>query len=333
MTQPPNTPEARELRDQLARWTAAGLIDAAQASRIEQAEAARTKTREAAKSPAPPPPAEAGARPRLPLVVEALGYLGAVITIAAGIVAVRQFRPHVPASAVIAFAGVAAVLLLTAGAVVKAGGEPAFARLRSTLWLLATASAASFAALLAGRFGHMSGAGVALLTSLTWMACAIPLWWRERSSLLHLSMFGGLVAVVETGIARLVLSPPLWQFGLGLWVVSAVWGVAAWRKYITPGTAGLAASGAGVLVGAIMTMDTAAGQVLALATVAGLLAIGAIFRRVLLLGLGAAGAIWVVPHAVSTYLAASATAPFAVAAVGLLLVAIAVWLARTRTRS
>jgi Predicted membrane protein (DUF2157) len=332
MTHSVNTPWAGELREQLARWTAAGLIDAAQASRIEEAEAARAGTGDAAQGPAPPA-AAAGARRRLPLAVEALGYLGAVIAIAAGIVAVQQYWPHIPASAELAFAGAAAVLLLAAGAVVKTGGEPAFTRLRSALWLLGTASAASFAALLAGRFGHMSDADTALLGSLAWTACAIPLWWRERSALLHLSMFGGLVALAESGIARFVTDPPLWEFGLVLWVMSAVWGAAAWRKYITPETAGLAASGAGVLAGASLAMDTAAGVVLALATVAGLLAAGVILRRVLLLALGAAGVIWVVPHAVSRYLAGSAAAPFAVAMAGLVLAAIAVWLARTRTRS
>jgi hypothetical protein len=316
-----------------SRWTAAGLIDAAQASRIEQAEAGRTRPGGAAQAPAAPPPAVAGANRRLPLVVEALGYLGAVIAIAAGIVAVRQFWPHVPAGAELAFAGVAAVLLLAAGIVVKTGGEPAFTRLRSVLWLLATASAASFVAVLAGRFGQLSGADTALLCSLTWASCAIPLWWRERSALLQLSMFGGLVALAESTIARLVTAPPLWEFGLVLWLMSAIWGVAAWRKYITPETAGLTASGAGVLIGASLTMDTAAGVVLALATVAALLAAGVILRRVLFLGLGAVGVIWVVPHAVSRYLASSAAAPFAVAAVGLVLAAIAVWLARTRTGS
>jgi Predicted membrane protein (DUF2157) len=326
MTHSVNTPQADELRERLARWTAAGLIDAAQASRIEEAEAARLRTSEGAA-------ADATARRRLPLVVEALGYLGAVIAIAAGVVAVQQYWQHIPASAELAFAGGAAVLLLAAGAVVKTGGEPAFARLRSVLWLLATASTASFTALLAGRFGHMSGTDTALLSSLAWTVCAVPLWWRERSALLHLSMFGGLVALAGTGLARLVPAAAQWEFGLALWVMSVIWGAAAWRRYIAPETAGLAASGAGVLVGASLTMDTAAGEVLALAAVAALLAAGVILRRVLFLGLGAVGVIWVVPHAVSRYLAGSAVAPFAVAAAGLVLSAIAVWLARARTRS
>ncbi len=46
-----------------------------------------------------------------------------------------------------------------------------------------------------------------------------------------------------------------------------------------------------------MTMEMAAGQALALATVAGLLAAGVALRRVLLLGFGAAGIILIVPGA------------------------------------
>jgi len=309
------------LNEQLARWTAAALIEPAQAKRISEYEAARS----------PVPPAQAQHR-RLPLVAEVLGYVGAVIAITALVVAVRQFWPHVPAAVELAFAGSAAVLLAVAGAALRINGEPAFARLRSVLWLLATVGAAAFAAVLTDRVLRMTDDDVALVTASTWTACAIPLWWRCRSGLLQLAMFGGSVAIVETTIGRFVDYPLDWQFGLGLWALSSLWGAAAWQSWLTPRTAGLAAAGSGVLVGAILTVDTSAGLPFALATVAGLLAAGVASRKGALLGLGVAGLIYVVPEAANRYLPRSAAAPIAVALVGLLLMAIALWLARSRIK-
>src|SRR5215469_341275 len=89
------------LRDQLARWTAAGLIDVEQADRIQAAERERAGT----------------LRPRrLPLVAEVLGYAGAVIAITAIVMTVHQVWKHVPTVIELATAGVIGVGLLLAGA-------------------------------------------------------------------------------------------------------------------------------------------------------------------------------------------------------------------------
>jgi hypothetical protein len=319
MPPPPRPHGQPDLDEQLARWTAATLIEPAQAQRIAEYEAAR--------SPKPTHPDHR----RLPLVAEVLGYVGAVIALTALVVVVRQFWPHVPAAVELAFAGSVAVLLTVAGATVRVTGDPALVRLRSVLWLLATIGAAAFVAVLTDRILHMDYEDVAVITAATWTVYAIPLWWRGRSGLLHLSVFGGLVAVVETSISRVVEYPAGWEFGLGVWVVSLLWGAASWRGWLAPQTAGLVAAGSGVLVGALLTVDTVAGPAFALATVAGLLALGVATRRGPLLGLGAAGLIWAVPVAADKYLPRSAAAPVAVALVGLLLLAIAIWLARSRT--
>jgi len=322
MPRSPRSQALPELNEQLVRWTAAALIDPVQARQIAEHEAARAASTEAIP----------GHR-RLPLVAEVLGYVGAVVAVAALVVAVRQFWPHVPAGVQLAFAGTVAVLLTAAGGALRTAKEPAAVRLRSVLWLLATGSAAAFVAILGDRFLRMSYEDVAVITTAAWTACAIPLWWRGRTALLQLSLFAGSVAVVETSIDRIVANAPGWEYGLGLWVLSMLWGAAAWRGYLTSRTAGLAASGSGVIVGAIITTDTAAGVVFALATVAGVLAAGIVSRRVLLLGLGAAGLIYVVPDAAGRYLPGSPAAPLAVALVGLLLLAVAIWLARSRARS
>jgi len=307
------------LREQLDRWTASGLISADQAGRIEAAELTRI--------------AEAPRR-RLPLVAEVVGYVGAVIAITAAGVAIHQFWTHVPPAVELAFAAVVAIGLFGAGSVLRTGTEPAFVRLRSVLWLLATAGAAGFVAVLSRRYLHLSDSNVALLSEGAWLACAIPLWWRTRSVIQHLAVFGGAVAIVETGVDRAHPNAGSLAFGLALWALAALWGVAVYRGYLVPRTAGLLVSGIGVLAGAIIAMDdAAAGQVLALATVAGLLSAGIVLRRVLLIVIGAVGTLYVIPDAATRYLPGSLAAPLAMAVAGLLLVGIALWLARTRRKA
>ena len=61
------------------------------------------------------------------------------------------------------------------------------------------------------------------------------------------------------------------------------------RGYLPPVVTGYIAAGIGLLAGAQLTMQVAAGHVLALATVAGLLAAGVLLRQAWLVALGAFG--------------------------------------------
>jgi len=306
-----------QLREQLQRWTAAGLLDADQAGRIEASELAR---------------GEVQARTRLPLVAEVFGYLGAVLAATAIAVALRQVWTHLPAAGWLAFTAALAVGLLIAGALIKIGGEPAFARLRSVLWLLATASAAAFVAVLTTEIVHLADGDVVLSVSGTWLIWAIPLWWRTRSVVQQVAAFGGAIALAESGLDRIDLLGGTLGYGLALCCLSAAWGLGAARGYLVPRLTGLALSGLGALAGAFIAMQShnAAGPALALLTVAGLLTAGVAARRVLLIGIGAAGTLYVIPAFATRYLPGSLAAPLAVAAVGLVLFGVALWLVRRR---
>ena len=143
-------------------------------------------------------------------MVEALGYLGAVIAIAAGASVVMHFWHNLPASAELAFFGVVAVGLLATGAVLRTGDEPALGRLRSVLWLLSTISAASFVAVLADQIWHLSGGTVALLAEGAGTVYAIGLWWRTRATLQHLAVFAGAAALVATAINQVAPGTAAW---------------------------------------------------------------------------------------------------------------------------
>ena len=311
-----DTSSGTELHDQLAGWVAGGLIEAGQAARIEAA-----------------PDGGAGAR-RRPLVVEGLGYLGAVLAVVAGFVALRQLWPGFPPSAGLAFAATAAVVLLLAGFGLRTDGHPAFGRLRSAVWLASAASLAAAVGLATSPdFGNLSSISSLLVTEAAFTAYAAVLWWRSRATLQHLAAFAGAATLTGTAIAQAWSGPSHWLPGLGVWVLSLVWGIAVNRGYLAPATAGYAAAGIGLLVGAQLTMDLAAGQVLAVLTVAGFIAAGVMLRRLLLLGLGAVGALWLLPQTAGRYLAGGAWAATAVFLVGLVLLGIALWLARRGSKA
>jgi hypothetical protein len=311
------TPVPRALREQLARWTAAGLIDSEQADRIEAAE----REHDAALP-----------RRRLPLVAEVLGYVGAVIAITAIVVTVHQIWKHVPAAVELAIPGVIAVGLLLAGAALRTDGDLALARLRSVLWLLTTAGAAAFVAVLTRRYLHLAGTDVALATTAAWLVCAVPLWWLTKSAIEHLAAFGGAVAMLETVIDQIDPHAGSFAFGIALWVLALAWGIAVSRGYLVPASIGMLLSGTGVLAGAIIAMDHAAGVLLAITTVAGLFVAGILLHRVPLIAVGAVGTLYVVPDAANEYLPGSVAAPLAVAAVGLVLFGVALWLAMQRRK-
>jgi len=284
------------------------------------------------------PHEQAGAAPsaaarRLPLVVEALGYLGAVLALVAGLSVVRQLLPAISPGAELGFAGVATAALLMVGVMLPVEGQPALGRLRSVLWLGSAVGMAGFAGLLAGpHFANLGPAAWPLSAEAVATAYAVVLWWRWPATLQHLAVFGGAITLTVTGITQIWDGYPPWQLGVGLWVLSLLWGIAAHRGYLAPRTAGYAAAGIGLLAGAVLNIGRPAGQALAVATVAGLLAAGVALRRVLLLGLGAAGAIVILPQVAGQYLHGMGSA-VALLAAGLAILGAALWLARARARA
>ncbi len=328
-----------DLRGHLDQWVAEGLIDADQAARIEAAEHARSEHAgpEQARAELAPPgterpaPIAPPARPsRASLVVEALGYAGAILAVIAGFLIVRELWPSVPTSAELAFAAAASVALGIAGATLLGRSDPAMQRLQQVLWLLCTATVAAFTGVLAAQVWRFGPASVALVAAAAATACGAAFWLRTRAALQHVALFASTAVLTGTAIYRMAPSTGSWGPGRGVWVLAILWALAVTRGYLPPRVAGQFVAGVGVLVGAQLTMQVAAGHVLAAATVAGLLVGGVLLRQVWLVVLGTVGVLIVVPQTATRYLPQSVGAPLAIFVTGLVLVAAAVWLARRR---
>lgn len=310
---------ADELRERLDAWVEAGLIRRDQADRIADAEAAGPVGRGKTGAPA--------RRGRAPYVVEALGYLGATLAAIAGFLAVDQLWPDIPIGAQLGFAAAGAVVLTVAAVLIGTPVEAAIGRLRSVLLVLSTGCLAAFTALLAARVWDVGPRGTLLACAAVATGYASGWWIRVVAPLQHMAAYTS--ATVTAGAAASMLDTDIWWPGVAVWALSAGWALATYRGAFRPQTAGLVGAAVGLLVGAQLTMDLAAGHVLALLTVAGLLAAGVARRQLWLLALGAVGVVQVVPQTAARYLPESAAAPLAVFVVGVLLVGVALWLARS----
>jgi hypothetical protein len=311
-----------ELRERLDRWVDAGLIRPDQAERIAAAEAARAAV--------PPAPAR-----RTPYVVEALGYLGAALATVAGFLAVDRLWPDIPVGAQIAFAAVGAALLAGAALAVGASTEPAVARLRSVLLMLSSGCFAAFATLLIGDVWDVGDRGTALAAAAVTTGYAAGWWWYAVTALQHLTTYVAAAATAGTAVSMLDPAVDIWWPGTAIWVLSALWAAAAHRGLFRPRSTGVLAAAVGLLLGAQMTMEVAAGHALAVVTVAGLITAGVLRRRLPLLALGGLGVAMVVPQTAGRYFPDSAAAPLAVFVSGVVLIGAALWLARSlrvRTR-
>ena len=280
---------------------------------------------------APATAPEPAAVPRTALLAEAIGYAGGALVIVAGLYLTGELWPDIPTGAALALAAVACAALGAAGAALRTPGSPPARRLRSVLWLLSTASLAAFMGILGSQVWQLSPAGTTMAAAAAAGVYGAAQWWRTRAVLQHLAVFASAAVLVGTAVAQLGLGN--WALGLGIWTLSALWGGAVIRGYLLPRGAGYFAAGFGLLVGIQFAMDVPAGHLLALATVAGLLAGGVLLREVWLAGLGAVGVLLVVPQTAERYLPESAAAPLAVFVAGAVLVGSAVWLAKRRARS
>ena len=267
--------------------------------------------------------------PRTALLAEAIGYAGGALVIVAGLYLASELWPDLPTGAALALAAVACAALGAAGAALRTTGSPPARRLRSVLWLMSVASLAAFAGILGDQVARLSPAGTTLVAAAAVTVYGAALWLRSRTALQHLAVFAGAAVLLGTAVSQLTPGTGDWAPGLGIWALSALWGGAVSRGYLPPRGAGYFAAGAGLLVGAQLVMDVPAGHLLALATVAGLLASGVLLREAWPVGLGAVGVLIVVPQTAERYLPSSAAAPLAVFVTGVVLVGSAIWLARS----
>lgn len=270
---PPGEPApARALVEDLERWVAAGLLSRTEADAILAYERDLLARRRAARVREPREPRER----RVPVVAEALGYIGGVLATAGLVLLLARYWADIATAGRLALAGGVALALLVAGASVDERTDPAFARLRWILWAAATAAAGVFAGVLAADALHArAGDTVAFAVAVAVTLVSAPLWGGRVRPVQQLTFLGGLAVTVGTATAQIAGLGPV---GLAVWLTgAAIVAVALDRVGTTPeltqavGSVALVA-GAAIMVGEWQSLGLVLGAVTALA----LLALGAV---------------------------------------------------------
>ena len=311
---------SEDLGRRLTTWVAAGMLSEEQAQRIAGFEGAPL-----APAPVPGVAPVKRAEEKTSLVVEALGYLGGAVIIAAFAVLTAMYWGDTALWARLLIPAAAAVVFLVAGAVVPTD-RASTRRLGSALWMLAVAATGGFLAELAGDAWDWSGESTLTLVGAGTTALALVLWSRRVVFLQQL------VVVVSTCLLAvgltLMMHGPDSLAGVALWGVGLSWMLLGWGGVVTPKRLVLLCSAFVTIVGMMFAAQTDAGLVLGLVNVAAIITLAVLIGDVILLVLGAFATLDILPMAINTWLPGKLSAPLALFVVGAVLVATALYAAR-----
>ena len=295
------------------RWRDANLLDEATAATLHADIAAEEAA--GAHTPAAPGTAQPDALDRMldtarSLVVEALGYLGAVLTVGTLLVLTdvgswsdTALLVQLALGAAMSAWGTLALTPATAGPASRLAGVLGAAAVGLTagaLWVLFEPSCHEL-----GTCSRVEQDVLPLAVSLPTLAVAVALYLRHRHLLTHVAMGSATVAAIATLSYAIVDpsgfdEPPL--LGALLLVVSLGWVAGSERGTLVPAWLGTFAAGGASFAGLSILTDTAwfdhsdsVAIVAALVLAAGYAIAGTVLARVRLTIIGAIGLLFSVP--------------------------------------
>ncbi len=159
-------------------------------------------------------------------------------------------------------------------------------------------------------------------------ACyAAALWPLSRQVPQQAAVVVALAVTAGTAAALLPVSTVA-VTGLAVWGVGTAWLLLGWGGLVTPRSPAWVLGGGVVIVGSLLTLDTAWGTGVTLGTAAALVAAGVWQRDLLLLAIAAVATLLAVPATLDRFFPDTLTAPLALLATGALLIAGALYTAR-----
>ena len=309
---PAPRPTDPRLSTEVATWVAEGLITDEQGARL------------LARGPVVAPAAH---RPAATSVVaEALGYLGGVVVLVGAILIGARVWHQLDTTGRLALLGLAAALLVAAGAAVPARLGPAGQRLRAVLWTASLGATAATFGVFAVDVLDLDGPEVGVVAAGAATVLGALLYLVDRALLLQIGT--GVAALATAGTLATVVVGPEAAPGVAVWAGGAVWALLGWGEVLQPRIVVRALGAAAMIIGAMFTLQYDAGLVFALATATLIVVVALLARDPLLLAVGAVGAFQSLPVAVSQWFPDSLAVPIALVVLGLVLVALAVRVVR-----
>ena len=263
------------LADDLARWESEGLVSGEQAAAILAWERSRAGGR-VPEPTGPRAPAAPGPRRRVPVVAEALGYLGGTLGVVGLVLIVSRYWPDMATAGRVALSAAGALALLGAGALVREQADPALARLRWFLWLgSAGATALCAGVVVADGIGTDAPEAVAAVSGAAVAVHSGLLWWGHERPLQQLAALGGLAVAAGATVDGLAGSAP---GGLAVWALGLAYLALGLRGALPLTVLTVAVGAVTAVVGAAIAAGDGRpfGLVLGVVTALGLLAVAAV---------------------------------------------------------
>ena len=314
-----------ELRQQLERWQAKHLISPEQTAAIMADAVGRPEDDDAGGGAADP----WSGRRRLG---EALGYVGAVCAVTAGLLTVGQAWAHLGLLA-------RSMLLLVTVAVLAAGGwwangqrAASVRRLGAVLWFVAVAAVGGFAEVVADQVLHRSHGLQYIIAGLAATVAAMLFWRLRVSSVQQVAVLVSLLATVTAVVGVIAPDRPSWGGG-AVWAVSVAWLLLGSRRLLIPARTAQVLGALAMLLGAETVRGgelRSLGIALGLLSAAALVGAGVVARRTVLLGVGAVGLFVFLFDAALTWFGRAAPVPLALLVAGGALLLVAVLTGRIR---
>ena len=189
---------------------------------------------------------------------------------------------------------------------------------------------ASLALLAADRFGWYGDRLLVFAASGAGLVSA-ALWLAHRRLLQQAAVLAFLLMATSAAVSMITNSYVL--PGAAVWAVGAGWCVAGALDLLPPARGALVLGAVAAIVGSVWIENERWGTVIALVTVAGLVAYAVLVRDLVLLAVASLGTLVVLPELVVRYFPGVLSAALTLVVVGLLLVVTAVLTARRRPRA
>jgi hypothetical protein len=179
---------------------------------------------------------EQGGR-RIPLLTEAVAYVGTILLLAGGIAAIGQRWNGIGDWGHVGVLAGAAVLFLVIGIIVRPVREPAIQRLAGVVWFLSVACAGGAAGFATHDvYGNASDVTV-LAVGVAGTLYSAALWLVRRRALQNAALFAGLVITICGAVVTVARGPgpaPWLALALALWGFGLAWAWLGWRRYVEP---------------------------------------------------------------------------------------------------
>ena len=263
----------------------------------------------------------------IPLLTEAVGYIGGILVLSGLIAAIGQNWKDFPRGAQLAILVAAALGCLALGWLTRDSVEPAFRRLAAVTWMLSVAGFAGAVAVV-NVIADTSGETIFLTVATSTTAYAALLWWLNRTAVQQVVLYAGVLISAASIIDFTVVNAASGVYGITLWAIGVAWLALGWRRTLEPWFVAVPLG----LVTALIAPSAIGTQwalfTLGIGTAAVVMTLAVLLRFAPGLWLGAIAMLCYVIAAVVYYFGDSLGVPTALAITGALVLAGAVGVAR-----